>query len=34
MFRFYIHFERKIIKIMFIEIFNYWIAEDKSLDMY
>ena len=34
MFRFYIHSEREIIKIMFIEIFDYKITKDKSLDMY
>ena len=34
MFRFRIYFERKIIKIMLIEIFDYQIAKDKNLDMY
>ena len=34
MFRFHIHFERKIIEIMFIEVFDYQIAENKNLDIY
>ena len=34
MFRFCIHFEREIIEIMFIEIFDYQIAENKNLDIY
>ena len=33
MFHFRIHFEKEIIEIMFIEIFDYQIAEDKNLDM-
>ena len=32
-FCFRIHSERKIIEIMFIEIFDYWIAEDKNFDV-
>ena len=32
-FRFRIHFERKIIEIMLIEIFDYQIAENKNLDV-
>ena len=33
-FRFHIYFERKIIEIMFIEIFDYQIARNKNLDVY
>ena len=33
MFRFRIHFERKIIEIMFIEIFDYQIAKNKKLNI-
>ena len=32
-FHFYIHFEKKIIEIMFIEIFDYQLAKNKSFDM-
>ena len=34
MFRFRIYSEREIIEIMFIEIFDYQIAKNKSLDIY
>ena len=33
MFRFRIDFEKEIIEIMLIEIFNYQIAENKSFDI-
>ena len=33
MFCFHIHFERKIIEIMLIEIFDYQIAKNKNLNM-